>query len=262
MGKCPSAFPHWKATGQKQHPGAEQVLGRGDIPSLDIPPPTSPSLPLGRVRVEAGPGHVSGARVAAVAIVKVVQHVVALHVTDAVAALPGETAARPSAVTAIVAGEGVLALGVTALVPHLAGLAAQEDSAAAQRRVVYLQQAELPGDVVGPESFTQSLVLPPNLFPADRGPPAIILRQVHHAVPHHLPVPQRPVLVVVGDQLHIIAGSLPTGRGAQRPQDGGWWGQQHPLLGEGTLPKRHPAFLRGGKASSQSQPCRLLSHLL
>lgn len=42
-----AGFPHWKATGQKQYPDTEQVLGRGNIPSLDVPPATSPTPTAG-----------------------------------------------------------------------------------------------------------------------------------------------------------------------------------------------------------------------
>lgn len=47
VGKHPSAFPRWRPAGQKQYPGAEQMLGRGRTPSLDTPPPTSPTPTAG-----------------------------------------------------------------------------------------------------------------------------------------------------------------------------------------------------------------------
>lgn len=49
MGKHLSTFPHWKVAGQKQHSGAEWVMGRGCTPSLDMPPhpPVSPAPTAG-----------------------------------------------------------------------------------------------------------------------------------------------------------------------------------------------------------------------
>lgn len=160
--------------------------------------------------------HIGHLGVTAVPVVKVVQHVVALHVAEPVPAVPGVAPAMQAAVAPVIACEWVLTLRVTVVIANLAGLAVHKHNPVAQGGVVDLVDAQLPADVVAAEGMVQRLVLPADLLLAHGGVQALIVTDVYHSVADHLLSLEGPVPVVVGDQLHIVTSRPSTEWGLQR----------------------------------------------
>lgn len=130
--------------------------------------------------------YISRLRVTAVPVIEVVQHVVALHVTEPIPAVPGIAPALQAAVTPVIAREWVLTLRVTVVIANLAGLTADEHYPVAQGGVVDAADTQLPGDVVAAEGFIQHLVLPADLLLAHGGVQAVVIADVHDLVAYHL----------------------------------------------------------------------------
>lgn len=160
--------------------------------------------------------HISHLGVAAVPIVKVVQHVVALHVAEPIPAVPGVASAMQAAVAPIIAREWVFALRVTVVIANLAGFTVHKDNPVAQGGVVDLVDTQLPTDVVAAEGMVQCLVLPADLLLAHDGVQALIITDVHHLIADNLLSLEGLVPIIVGDQLYIVTNRPPTEWGLQR----------------------------------------------
>lgn len=175
------------------------------------------SLVRGRA-VEARLGHIRHIGVTAVAVVieKVVP--VTFGVTDAITLLVLRTAAPVArlAVTCVESGEGVIAFRVAGVVTDLVNVAVGQDQPITEGGVGHIVNAELPGNVVWCEGIVQLLVLQADLVVAHCRSQSCIVPDVHHTVPHLLGPTECPEVVVVLDDLHIVAESLATGRGLKR----------------------------------------------
>lgn len=175
------------------------------------------SLVRGRA-VEARLGHIRHVGVTAVAVVieKVVP--VTFGVTDAVPLLVVGTAAPVArlAVTCIEPGERVVAFRVAGVVTDLVDVAVGQDQPVSEGGVGHIVNAELPRNVIWGEGIVQLLVLQADLVVAHCRPQPRVVPDIHHAVAHLLGPTEGPEVVVVLDDLHVVAESLATGRWLKR----------------------------------------------
>lgn len=139
---------------------------------------------------------------------------VTLRVTDAVTLLVLGTAAPVSrlAVTCVEPGERVVAFRVAGVITNLVDVAVGQDQPISERGVGDIVNAELPRNVIGGKGIVQLLVLQADLVVAHSRPLSRVVPDVHHAVAHLLGLTEGPEVVVVLDDLHIVAESLATGR--------------------------------------------------
>lgn len=149
-------------------------------------------------------------------IVKVVP--VTFGFTDAITLLVLRTAAPVArlAVTCVESGEWVVAFRVTVVVTDLVDVAVGQDQPITEGGVGHIVNAELPGNVVWGEGIVQLLVLQTDLVVTHCRPQSCIVPDVHHAVAHLFGPTECPEVVVVLDDLQIVAESLATGRRLKR----------------------------------------------
>lgn len=136
--------------------------------------------------------------------------------TEAIPAIPGVAAALEAAIAPIIASERMLTLRVTVVIANLAGLTINEHNPVAQGGVVDRMDTKLPADIVAAEGLIQCVVLPADLLITHNGMQSLIITDLYHLVADHFLPPKGPMLIVLGDQFHIVTSCLPTKWGLQR----------------------------------------------
>jgi hypothetical protein len=131
-------------------------------------------------------------------------------VTEAIPAIPGVAASLQAAIAPIEAGEWMLTFRVTVVIANLAGLTINKHNPVAQGGVVDSVDTQLPADIVAAEGLVEGLMLTADLMITHNGMQTLIIIDVYHLVADHFLSTKGPMLIVLGDEFHIVTSCLPT----------------------------------------------------